>query len=76
MKEKSEESTPEVSSICTLPRPQKDFRFSFFFSERFLARQAGKGGTGGSLGVLKWKEKIISYREVTHSYLHALFSGF
>ncbi len=37
-----------------------------FFSKRFLARQAGKGGEGGSLGVLKWREKIISYREVTH----------
>jgi hypothetical protein len=73
MKEKSEESTPEESSIRTLPRLQKkDFPFS---SKRgfWLARLL-KGGEGGSLGVLKWKEKIISYREVTHRYLHSLLS--
>ncbi len=67
MKEKSEESTPEESSNLHFAKAAK--RFTFFFLERFLARQAGKGGREGSLGVLKWREKIIPYREVTHSYL-------
>jgi hypothetical protein len=49
------------------PRLQKDFPFSSYRGS--LARQAGKGGREGSLGVLKWREKIIPYREVTHSYL-------